>query len=357
MDRMKINTIAGDRLTPDHISAWSRLQRADAAVDSPFFRPEYTSIVSKFRDDIEVAVLEENGEYVGFFPFQKVKRNVGRAVAWRLSDFHGLIIKKGVALDAKTLMRNSGLSTWHFDHLVTSQKPFQPYHTRVEDSAYMDLREGYEVYKNQRRQAGSSTILQGMRKSRKIAREIGPLRFDWHTTDSSVFEALLTWKRIHLKHSPSLDIFRFKWVIDILQSIRFIQTEKFAAMLSTLYAGDHLISVHLGLRSYHVFSSWIPSYDPDYKKYSPGLIHHIEMAKKAAEVGIKRIDLGRGNTQLMKSLCSGVNPVAIGSVDLHPIKRILRTGWYRTRDLIHATPLRGMPLRIYRDLRSYIAHD
>lgn len=296
---MKINNIAGDRLTPGHISAWSRLQRADMAVDNPFFRPEYTSLVSKFCDGIEVIVIEENGEYVGFFPFQRINRNVGKAVAWRLSEFHGLIIKKGVAWDAETLLKNSGLSTWHFDHLVASQEPFQPYHIRMEDSTYMDLGKGYEAYCNQRRQAGSNAILQGMRKSRKIAREIGPLRFDWHTTDTNVFKALVTWKRNHLRHSPSLDFFRFKWVIDLLESIRLIQTEEFAAVLSALYAGDHLIAVHLGLHSSHVFSSWIPTYDPDFRKYSPGLILHIEMAKKAADMGIKRIDLGRGDTQLM----------------------------------------------------------
>jgi hypothetical protein len=80
-----------------------------------------------------------------------------------------------------------------------------------------------------------------------------------------------------------------------------------------------------------------------------------------ADMGIKRIDLGRGDTQLMKSLRSGVIPVAIGSVELHPIKRKLRTvlyrGWYRLRDYVYRSPLGGKPLRMYRRLRNYILHS
>ena len=37
------------QLTPEQVQAWSRLQREDPAVDSPFFRPEFTQAVAAIR--------------------------------------------------------------------------------------------------------------------------------------------------------------------------------------------------------------------------------------------------------------------------------------------------------------------
>ena len=77
---MNITVVPGDRLTPKHVEVWSRLQREDAAVASPYFRPEFTQAVACVRNDVEVAVMEEDGEPVGFFPYQRRGRNVATPV-------------------------------------------------------------------------------------------------------------------------------------------------------------------------------------------------------------------------------------------------------------------------------------
>ncbi len=354
---MKIKAITADRLTPDHIQAWSNLQRTDPAVDNPFLHPEFTRAVATVRDDIEVAILEQGGKYVGFFPFQREPRNIGRAVAWRLSDMNGIIVDKDVDWNAEQLVRDSGLVAWHFDHLVVAQEPFQPYHSNVVDSPYMDLSNGYESYRNQQRQAGSSLITQAERKARKIAKEVGPLHFEIHTTNNQVSESLVTWKQAQLSRMHYVDIFRFKWVMELLELIWHKKTDGFSGMLSALYAGDKLIAVHLGIRSYEVLSSWIPTFDATYGKYSPGLILHIELAKKAAEMGIKRIDLGRGYNQMKASLMSGAIRVAIGCLELRPLNRVLWAGWYGARRLVHSSPWKRTPLQIYRRLRNWMLYN
>ena len=82
---MEINTIPANLLTSEHIEAWSQIQLAEVTLDNPFFRPEFTRIVATVRDDIEVAILRRRGEIIGFFPFQRDHRNIGRAAAWRVS--------------------------------------------------------------------------------------------------------------------------------------------------------------------------------------------------------------------------------------------------------------------------------
>ncbi len=350
---MRINVINADQLSAEHEAAWANLQQADRTVDNPCFRPEFTKAVAEVRGDVEVAVMEEDDRLVGFLPFQRSRHDIGRPVGSVLSDMHGVIVADEVEWDAEQLLRESGLVAWHFDHLVASQRPLQPFHECVEDSPYLDLREGYPAYLTQRRAAGCSTITQARRKARKLEREVGPLRFVSHTTDSAEFQSLVQWKRAHVLRTNCLDFFRSAWVIDLLELVRTAQTEAFAGLLSALYAGDQLIAVHLGMRSYDVISSWIPTYNPEFGKYSPGVLLHLELAKSAAELGVRRIDLGRGENRMKASLGSGAFPVAIGCVDRRPVNRLLRKGWHRLRGFANSSPLAKTPLAAYRRVRNW----
>lgn len=351
---MKINAIAAARLSPEHILAWSKLQRTDSRLDSPFFRPEFTLKAAEIYGNTEVAILKAENEYVGFFPFQRERHNVGRPVAWRISDLQGIVSRNGLPLNAQQLIRKSGLRAWHFDHLLAAQAPFRPYHYIIEKSPYMDLAKGYEAYRKARRHSGSALITQAERKARKLEREVGPLRFDLNTPDNNAFEALVSWKQAQLTRRHFVDIFRFKGTVELLNLIRRTQIPEFAGLLSALYAGDHLVAVHLGMQSRGVLASCIPAYNDAYATYSPGLLLHIELAKKADEMGVKRIDLGRGFNPLKASLMSGGIDVAIGAIELGTVKRYLRSGWFKARAVVYATPLKGIPLRLYRRLRNRI---
>lgn len=350
---MKIKVIKAKRLTPDHLSAWSDVQRDNPTVDNPFFRPEFISAVATLRDDIEVAVMEEHGEYVGFLPFQRDRRNIGRAAAWRLSELHGLVIGRDVEWDALQLLSETGLSNWNFMCVPAAQKPFQPYHFCQRDFPYMDLNQGFEVYRKERRQAGSVLISQALRKARKIEREMGPLRFVAHTTDRNAFAALMAWKSAQYKRLGIIDLFSLKWVVEVLEMIRLMETEFFSGMLSALYLGDRIIAVHLGIRSKDVLGWWYPAFDQTYEKYSPGLIFLTKLAEAAPGMGIKRIDLGPGPEQYKSSFKSGAFPVAEGSLNRRPVNRMFRRRLMHTREWVNSSPLQGAPLRWFRYLRNW----
>ena len=94
---MNVTVVPARELSPENISAWVSLQSADPSSDSPFFRPEFRQAVAAVRKDVEVAVLEENGQPVGFFPFQRRHGNVGRPVGGPMADFNGPILRPGLA--------------------------------------------------------------------------------------------------------------------------------------------------------------------------------------------------------------------------------------------------------------------
>ena len=75
-----------DELTDVHLTRWRQIHESAARFASPYFTPEFTQAVGSVRRDVEVAVLEESGEVVGFFPFQRGLLGFAKPVGGQLSD-------------------------------------------------------------------------------------------------------------------------------------------------------------------------------------------------------------------------------------------------------------------------------
>ena len=66
--------------------------------------------VAAVCDGVEVAVFEHDERFVGFFPFERDRRNVGRPVAWRLSDMNGVVVDSQIDWSVEHLMQATRLS-------------------------------------------------------------------------------------------------------------------------------------------------------------------------------------------------------------------------------------------------------
>jgi CelD/BcsL family acetyltransferase involved in cellulose biosynthesis len=350
---MKVQSLTAAALTPEQLAAWSRIQQQDPALDSPFFRPEFTLSVAAVRADVEVAVLSSAAEAVGFLPYHRTRGGVGRPVGMDLSDVQGLIARPEVACDAEQLLRSCGLIAWHFTSVVAAQPCFQPYHCLVWQSPYMDLGEGFAAYRRERQACGCRTIVEIERKRRKLEREIGPLRLVPHVSERRALEILLDWKIRQYRRTKARNYLAPSWTVALLDRVRNLQCADFAGMLSVLYVGDRPAALHLGLRSGGVLHVWFPVHDPDLGKYSPGLILWWELAHSAEGLGIRRIDFGRGGERYKASLQSGAMRLAEGSIDLRPVASYLRRGWLHTREALRASPLRVPGQTVLRYARTW----
>ena len=96
-------------------------------------------------------------------------------------------------------------------------------------------------------------------------------------------------------------------------------------MLSTLHFGDTLVAAHFGLRSGTVLHWWFPVYDPAFAGFAPGWIMLRELAMAAPELGLDRIDLGRGDDEYKRRARTGEIEVAAGDVTGSAVRR-RRTG-------------------------------
>jgi len=336
---MKTTIISGKSLTPDHLLLWSCFQQANTALASPYFCPEFTSAVAAVRNDVWIGLLEETGEIIGFFPFERGRLPIGRPVGWLLSDYQGLVIKPGLDWDAAKLLRGCGLKIWNFDHLIASQLPFHPFHKLKTESPIINLSSGYKAYETEQR-ARSKWIQQVDKIMHKFEREVGTLRFKEHVADTSLLRLLMRWKSDQYFQLRTFDRFKIEWIVRLIERIHATQGENFAGMLSVLYVGDEVAALHLGMRSQSVWHYWFPSYNQKFKKYSPGLILLLKMVESAEPLGIQTIDLGKGGESYKQRVMNGAIPLAEGSVELPSLISTAR--WLR-RKILEVASLPKMP--------------
>lgn len=354
---MHIQVVPAGELTPDICAKWSDLQRSNPLLSSAYFRPEFTQLVAEVRDDVEVAVIEQEGGIVGFLPFQRQGLTHAQPVAGRLSDFHGVIAGPGFACQPIELLRMCGLASWRFDHLLVSQSSFEPYMWTRSRSPYLDLSAGFKAYEADRK-ADNSELSTIKRKLNKLAREVGPLRLEWNSTDREALATLFRWKSDQYERTGLRDLFSFPWIRAFLDRLFERRERELSGAFACLYAGDHLVAAHLGMASREVLHWWFPSYDREMGRYSPGLGLIYMMAQQANSYGITRMDFGKGDEEYKFRLASGYDEVAEGCVDVRMGARLIRRTWQATRDWVRASPLHGptqVPLRWIRRMRDWLS--
>lgn len=345
---MNVQVVPARELTPEHVAAWDEIQQANPALRSPYFRPEFTQAVAALRGGVEVAVLRQDGRIAGFLPFQRGRLGRARPVGFPLNDFQGWIVGDDFQMEPLKLLEACRLRSLRFDHWLASQSAWQPYGCVTARSPYIDLSAGFPAYQVARGANGSEELKQVLRKTRKCQREIGPVRLEQHTSETDVLDTLLAWKTQHCRQTGVASALDVPWIRQLLRDLWQRGDERLRGQLSALYVGDKLAAVHFGLRSCDVLHWWFPAYDAQFGKYSPGTMLLVEMAKAAESIGLRRIDLGKGEQEFKINLMTGATLLAEGSVDTLGWSRWMWRGWLAAKDRIRGSRWRGAAHRVNR---------
>lgn len=346
---MQYTAIPIDQLSAEQLETWGRLQQADSRLDSPYFRPEFAQAVAAVRSGSEVAVLEDAGRPVGFLPYHRTRTNVGLPIADTMTDFQGAVVQPGIAWDVAHLLRACRLKALYFDHLLAEQHEFLRFQWRQAPSPFIDLTQGFEAY---RRQNNSRTLSGALQKMRKAERRIGPLRLEPFTTDRRVFQTLIAWKANQYARTRAPNLFDTPWTLELLDRVLAMRTAGLTGMLSAVYLGDRLAAVSLDMRSHGVLHVWFPAYDVELSQYSPGLLLQVRVAQEAQELGIQRIDLGKGPEEFKYHLMTGAIHVAEGAADLRPLAGTVKRWWVGLRDFARRSRLYRPARLVVRQARS-----
>ena len=354
---MNIQTMRPKDLSRFDIDAWLEYSCKGTGFDSPFFHPGYVAAMAEFRPHVEVSVIRSHGAAVGFFASERYCQHAAQPLGVKLADFQGVVGPRGVEISFDDLLDGTNLSCFHYDHWLADQTENEST-MDVSASPFMDLGDGYEEYLARRRAAGSSLLSQTVRKQRKLEREIGPLTFTWNDSDPAALQYLWKWKAIQREQSQTVNILEFDWVRKFLTSLCQARVDGLQGVVSTLRIGDRIIAVHLGMHTASALHYWFPAYDADFGRYSPGSILLLRLAERCAEVGISRIDLGKGEDRYKDSFATGSISVAAGTADRYAMRSVVRSSFHRSKKWIKSSPLGSaaeIPKRVIRQWQTQTA--
>jgi CelD/BcsL family acetyltransferase involved in cellulose biosynthesis len=354
---MRIELIHANEFSDSDRTHWRQLQLANPSLDSPYFHPNFTAAVNAVRSETHIAVFRDlAGRALGYLPMERIGHDAARPIGGQLSDYQAIIGPNDIAFGAQEFLRGCKLSRFQFDHWLTSQPCFSAAFYTTDGSPYLDLSEGFPAYEKTRREMGADELKQTQRKARKVGREVGELRLVFHDESENAWQQLLAWKSEQYERTNATDIFAYPWTRQLLENMARDRDDEFGGVINTLYAGDTLLAAHYGLYADGVLHWWFPTYSQEYQKYSPGRILLLELARQSGDLGISKIDLGRGMTSYKMRAMTGITEVGDGTVDLSPLRKFATDTWRRTLERVRNSPLRAparAPGRVYYRVREW----
>ncbi len=270
------------------------------------------------RSDVEIAVIEQDGQPVAFFPYHRSQSAMAIPIGSILSDYQALICAPEFHCNPLEILYACRLLSWDFDHLLTAQTFFAPFHHHQTFSTILELTDGFEAYRTRTHAARAELI-----KLRRLERDYGPVRFVAHSSNVTDLIQVLAWKSAQYLSTNKRDLFSSSWIRNVITQIHIHASKDFSGCLSLLYTGDRLIAGHFGMQAGAVWHYWFPAYDANFAQYSPGLILLLKMVEHAPKLGIRTIDFGKGAAIYKERFGTGAIAIAEGSV--------IRSSWLKIR--------------------------
>ena len=323
---MEVRVIAPADLDGALIARWREIQAGNKALASPFFTPEFI-ITAAQSGSAQIAVMRMDGEVVAFFPFQggglgrpglvdRAFRALGVAcpVGRKVSDCHGIIAAPGFEIEPHILLDACRINTWDFHRLPLTDATFAPFHTQVVQWSTIDLTGGHAAFLERMRAKGSDLISQTAMKGRRLARDLGPLRFVADERDPAFIDIVLEWRERQYPDARIIDGMERADTRDLLAALHGNRSAFFAGRLSLLYAGERLVAGHFGAASPAVVTYGYMGLDDALSKHSPGMILLLHLIEHACQTPGTRFELGAGDQRYKQQLRTEIVQLGAGSV-------------------------------------------
>ncbi|WP_339748331.1 GNAT family N-acetyltransferase [uncultured Maricaulis sp.] len=291
-------------LTEAESQAWRAFVAADSALASPYFALEFAQCCEEARDDTRVLIVRRAGQIVGFLPLHTGKLGYARPLAGPMGDVQGVIAEPGIELDLHEVLRKAGLPLFAFHAGLSSQTSFLNNADEIVASWMLDLSEGYDAWEERRRQVDSKAIRTLRGRRRKLEELDRGHRYVMEETSPEAFDRMMEWKGQQYAATNVFNVFSVAWTRDLLKAVLRRKGEFFSGSCSSLYVGDQLVSVHIGMESDRLSHYWFPAYHADYGRLSAGVLLLTEAARAAAAKGHVALELGPGDFQFKRDLSS-----------------------------------------------------
>lgn len=312
-------------LTGAELDRWRSLRASNPALDSAYFDPAFAAAVQASGVDVTVAV-DGRGEALTALMACQREGAVLRPVGWPGADFQGPVLAPGAELDPRELLVD-GVRAVEFDHWLLPSPGVQPWVDSTAASPYVEVAGGLDGYLSRASRTGRDNMSQARRRTARAERDHGPVTFRARSADADALAWLVERKREQYAATGARDHLAVPHHRALLTLLLGTEEPGCSGLLSTLHVGDALVAAHLGIRSQRVLHWWFPVYDPSFAGLAPGWILLRELAMAAPDLGLDRIDLGRGDDEYKRRARTGEVEVAAGAV----VGSVARVVGHRTR--------------------------
>jgi CelD/BcsL family acetyltransferase involved in cellulose biosynthesis len=305
----KVRRISAQALTPAQIEVWTALHRADPAYRSPFFHPAFTMATAQARGDVEIAVFEDGGEIVGFWPFHRRPLGLIRPVGAPVADWQGPLLARGVRFDPAEVLAQLGAAAVRFDQIADPDGNFSAHAVARDESYAVDMREGAEAYRAWQARVHPNFVKELRRRERKAEREFGPVALHYPVYDDATFDLLVAWKRAQYAASGLHDVLSAPWVRRLLARLRGGGFADMRAAMAVLTIGGQPAAIELFLRSGPIKHCWFPAYGRAFFTVGPGHMLTDHLMRRAEMSEFIELDYGRSHWAYKRFWCQSVTTV------------------------------------------------
>lgn len=141
------------------------------------------------------------------------------------------------------------------------------------DWSYYPTVEGFDVWlASNHGKTGDPRI-----KHRKLEKALGPLTFHYDDPRPEVFNLCIQWKAAQYVASGYENLFAREACVQLFRRLR----ERGVLVISSLQAGDRIVAAHLGTLHAGRQTYWLPSYDVELARFSPGRLLLEDMLRES----------------------------------------------------------------------------
>lgn len=171
------------------------------------------------------------------------------------------------------------------------------------------------------------------RQRRRLERDVGPVRFEADDKNVAVFDAVVRWKAAQYRASGFFDGFSVPANVELFRRLHAAGL----VLVSSLWAGDTLLAGHLGASHERRLAWWVPAYDAQFGKYSPGRLLLKDLIAWSHARGDVEFDFLIG-AEDYKFIFATHNRV-IGPVGVMPMReRLVRDARWKAREALSHFP-------------------
>ena len=284
-------------------AAWAALVDRYPANRHAFMTPAYAEAVAAVNSSARVMIAYANQEPLAFMPLQRRADAAGRLGAYEpvggvMTDYFGLVAPPELSIDMAAALRGSGLPLVAFTHLEADQLQHGLAGEQPRTGLQTCIEEPVDAFWSRLRETDKKFVSDTERRERKLIKDHGELRFEVASSSPQAdLVALVALKCAQYERTSKQQAPLFEQRnVDLLFRLLDQRSPQCSGLLSTLKIGDRMIAAHFGLRCHATLHYWFPVYDPAFSAYAPGRILFRQVLEAVAQLGVRIIDRGEGDT-------------------------------------------------------------